>query len=357
MRVLVVKLGAIGDVIMSLTMIPALRDADPAAHLTWMVGRAVSPLLEMIDGIDTILPVNDAGLLRGGIWTRGDALLGAWRRVALRRFDLIVTAHSDGRYRVLTAPAFAGTRRSFRSRGRAGPLPWRYHGDEYARLITGRDGPDTARYELPRITRSLPQASFERTPADRVIVLAPGGARNLLRDDALRRWPVEYYAQVARRLLDQGCRVVLVGAPHDAPYRASFGDMPVIDLIGKTSLAQLAASIRAADAIITNDSGALHLAKLVRTPAIGLFGPTSPLERVSQPESHSHGDSPPAVTVLWGGAHLSCRPCYDGVHYFACARNECLRSISPEVVIRALESALGAPGSVNPRDARGAPSR
>lgn len=340
MRVLIVKLGAIGDVIMSLTMIPALRAANPDAHLTWVVGRGIAPLLELIDGIDTVLAVDDQQLLCGGVLGRTRSILSVWGALGARHFELVVTAHGDWRYRLLTVPVLAQERRYFRAVGRSGPIRGRYHGGEYARLITGQDGPAAPRYDLPRITRPLPVAPFARRPEERIVVLAPGGARNLLRDDALRRWPVEHYALLAHALTQRGFQVVLVGAGHDSQFRPAFDGLPVTDLIGKTSLPELAATFRAANIIVTHDSGALHLARLMRTPVVALFGPTSPLERIPSPECPQPGSHPQAL-VIWGGAHLPCRPCYDGVHYAACPMNECLRSVSPDQVLCQVDRLLG----------------
>jgi heptosyltransferase-2 len=109
----------------------------------------------------------------------------------------------------------------------------------------------------------------------------------------------------------------------------------VIDLVGRTTLAELAAVFRSADAVVTHDSLALHMAGLVRTGIVALFGPTSPLEKVAV--ASVGADSAERIRVIWGGAHLACRPCYDGRRYYDCRANRCMSEITVDEVLLALE--------------------
>jgi heptosyltransferase-2 len=148
----------------------------------------------------------------------------------------------------------------------------------------------------------------------------------------LRRWPVESYVRVAAALAARDVRVVLSGGPGDEWVRPSFRDVPVVDLVGKTDLLELAATIQASDVLITHDSGPMHLGFLAATPTVALFGPTRPTERLP------HGAK---VAALWGGEHLACRPCYDGRDYAPCPSNVCIQSVSVEQVVRETVTMLG----------------
>jgi heptosyltransferase-2 len=145
-----------------------------------------------------------------------------------------------------------------------------------------------------------------------------------MRESGLRRWPVEHYASVARALVDDGVTVRLIGDANDAWIRPSFSDIDVEDLIGTTSLPQTLAWMAASDLVISHDTGPMHLARLAGAPLLALFGPTMPSQFVVE-------DS--RTTVLWGGAHLPCRPCYDGREFAACRDNICMSSIEPAVVL------------------------
>ena len=189
-------------------------------------------------------------------------------------------------------------------------------------MITGAEGPAQEPSVLPEFPLALSEAlraALATLPVP-VVALAPGGARNILSDVPLKRWPLSHYADLARRLLAQGCGVVLTGAASDVWVREGFAGLGVLDLIGKTSVLELLGLYAACDAVVTHDSGPLHLARLAGAPLVALFGPTVPAEFV-------RADS--RTVVLWGGAHLPCRPCYDGRRFADCHDNVCMQSVSP----------------------------
>jgi len=180
----------------------------------------------------------------------------------------------------------------------------------------------------------FPSLTFPQTPYSSplpIVALAPGGAKNILADDALRRWPIESYASLAKKLSALPIQLVLTGGASDEWIRKYFADIPHVDLIGKLDLLQLASLFKECRLLITHDSGPLHLSKLAACPAIGLFGPTMPAEKVGANEK---------IKVLWGGERLACRPCYDGKTYAPCKNNLCLASISPEKVFEEAERIL-----------------
>ena len=211
------------------------------------------------------------------------------------------------------------------------PLPGRYQGDEYVRLVTGLDGPSAPVAAIPLLRPSLRPALEEKLEKNgKVVALAPGGARNILRDDALRRWPVENYALLAGKFLKEGYQVLLTGSHQDDWVRVPFEKLAVTDLVGQTSLTDLMALFGRCRLVVTHDSGPLHLAVASGTPTIALFGPTNPGEKI--PSSGK-------TKVLWGGEHLACRPCYDGRNYWDCHDNQCLKSLGVDRVFReALET-------------------
>jgi heptosyltransferase-2 len=327
MRLLIVKIGAVGDVVMALSMVEAARAKDPQAHITWLCGRTVEPLLRAYGKIDEIIVLDDAKLLRGNPWEKARTLMGAWVGLFFRSFDLIVTGHSDPRYGWLSLTARAGERRGFGDR--RGLIPGRYHGDEYARLVTGQDGPD-APVSRPILLRPPLSPELERSLSGGGpwVALAPGGAKNLLRDDALRRWPIGHYVRLAGKFVSQGWRVVLTGTDGDRWVLEHFKGLDVIDLVGKTSVTDLVALYGKCRLVVTHDSGPMHLAALSGTPVLALFGPTTPSEKVLV-------GGP--IHPLWGGEDLPCRPCYDGRNYADCSRNLCLESLEVERVWRESE--------------------
>ena len=83
----------------------------------------------------------------------------------------------------------------------------------------------------------LPESPLVRTEKIRV-VMAPAGARNMMADDALRRWPAENYVELARLLVGRGVEVVLIGGVEDGWVRGMFAGVAVTDLIGELALGE-----------------------------------------------------------------------------------------------------------------------
>ncbi len=321
-RVLIVKLGAIGDVIM---LIPAAHQLHLQGYsVDWVSGATVLPILRLYPWINPILADEDA-LLTGSTFARLKALLALWRNIAFRRYSLVATLYYDRRYSLLAAPARSARRLSLSVRDRIYRLlPGRHHTDEYARILLERT--DTLNPEplppLPVTATALP-ASPLAPSARSSVVLAPAGARNLLADDVLRRWPPESYARLAALLLDQQIDVVLIGSPTDTWVQPIFSGLPVTDLIGQLTLPQTLALLDSGTVLVTHDTGPLHLAGITSAGIVALFGPTDPRGRLPQR---------PGALALWGGDHFACRPCYDGHSFADCPRNDCIRQLTPEFV-------------------------
>jgi heptosyltransferase-2 len=330
-----VRLAALGDAVLASSLIGAARSRDPEAHLTWLCGRRIAPLVRLFAGVDDVIEVDEASLLGGGGASRLRALLGLWGQLLPRRFDVTLIVHADARYRLALGPARLGQVRMLQPHrpGRMLPIPGRYLADEYARML--EDGPPRG----PRVGHA-PLATLRRPPPppsapEQVgVVLVPGGARNVLRESALRRWPVDRYRQVAAALLAAGVPVTLVGDASDEWVRPSFAGLAVRDEIGRTDVEGTLGLLAHASLVITHDTGPLHLAALVRAPIIALFGPTMPAWFLP-----TH----PGAHALWGGADLACRPCYDGREFAACTNNLCIQEVTADTVLRRALAVLRAP--------------
>lgn len=95
-----------------------------------------------------------------------------------------------------------------------------------------------------------------------------------------KRWPVKNFAQVGRALLSMGYQVVLTGTKSETPVGKELEQlisMPVINLVGQTSLAELASLIQDAEILISNDTGVSHMASAVNTRSLILFQTTDPV--------------------------------------------------------------------------------
>ncbi|HSX37332.1 MAG TPA: glycosyltransferase family 9 protein [Chlamydiales bacterium] len=324
-RILIVKIGAIGDVVMTLPLLTYFRKRSPSIHITWVAGKTVAPILQATKMIDQIIQVDECALFKGSFSKRIAQLLRIQTKFIGKSFDLILTGHIDKRYRLISLFAKSRNRRALqRGNQRQCPVAGRYHANEYLRLASEIDDWNLFEEDLPELT-----IQTSKHWDCNGIALAPGGAKNILAEDDLRRWPVEHYAELAQKLKSCGIQVFLTGSSSDLWTVPYFEGLDCRNLIGKLDLLETIQLYQHIKLLITHDSGPLHLAKLARCPAIGLFGPTNPAEKVGKKDR---------IRVLWGGENLTCRPCYDGKRYAPCKQNKCLQEITVQQVFSEIRS-------------------
>ena len=165
-----------------------------------------------------------------------------------------------------------------------------------------------------------------------------------------RRWPAERFGEVASSLEARGARVVVVGSPNETDLTARVASRAAgaLDAGGRTDVTDLAALLSLCDLVLTNDTGAMHLAGAVATPTVSLWGSSDPMEvrQVGAPDSRV------------SGPELACRPCRrnhcerrGAGAVLADAHEECMRSIEVRAVLDAVDAALA--GKTGEGGARG----
>lgn len=327
-KVLVIKIGAIGDVIRSLTLLEHLKGSD----ITWVCGKIPSPFVKSTGLVSEIIEVDEKKLFQGSFFQKFFELFRVWKKIGFfKSFDKVIIAHSDWRYNLFSLFVNAKEKRKFkRTLGKANPISGRYFANEYARLVLDQNDFISAAsnnsvifpeiiYEESKMVRDL----FAKN--EKVVALAPGGANNILNPDNLRRYPIEKYVFLAEKLLSSGFKVFITGSRDDDWAAGYFANLPVENLIGKTSLLDLFAIYKRCDLVITHDAGPLHIATLAKTKVLGIFGPTEP--RTVAGEAFL-----PHVNIIFGGEKLACAPCYDGKYFAKCKCNHCMQNISCEYV-------------------------
>jgi heptosyltransferase II len=157
------------------------------------------------------------------------------------------------------------------------------------------------------------------------VALAPGAV------GPSKRWPAGSYAELGRRLSAEGHRVWVVGGPGEQALAAEIAAAvpgEIRDLTGPDLRNAILASA-AVDVAVSNDSGLLHVAAALGTPAIGIFGPTSPAQ---------WAPLNPLAAVIEAPTALACRPCHQPVcrpgHHL------CMRDIVVEQVLAAIRGAI-----------------
>lgn len=152
-----------------------------------------------------------------------------------------------------------------------------------------------------------------------VIGIHPGGKTR----DKVKRWPEEHFARLIDLLIHRdSVEVILFGGPHDGPSIQSIVENAETSprVAASQPLSQTAALIKNCDIFVSNDSGLMHLAALLKVPVVGLFGPTSPVK-----------------TGPWGTRHrvivadCKCSPCWRP-GYHGCQNGDCMRTITVDRV-------------------------
>lgn len=291
-RVLIVKLWALGDILMATPLLPALRALDPETQVTWVADTQYAGILENHPLIHELISI-DSGrwrrLLRKGrliAWlSEARRLHGEMRR---RQFDVVINCHPEKWWmRILcVAPMrigmFASTKLPLTRKLYTHPVPKAvnlpHNTDRYLQAIKLLgDVSTTKAMSIGETAEEVPfWTSFRRryglTATLPVVVLAPFATTEN------RVWEPERLAEVADWLQsDCAARVVLCAGPQDgaAARRISSlmaGPPPVI--AEGLTLRQYTAVLRGADLVICGDSSPMHIAGALGTPYVALFGPT-----------------------------------------------------------------------------------
>jgi heptosyltransferase-2 len=159
-----------------------------------------------------------------------------------------------------------------------------------------------------------------------VVALAPGAV------GPSKRWPGASYAELARRLRAEGHWVWVIGGPNEKELAAEIDDRAQIRDLTGPDLRNAILALAAADLAVSNDSGLLHVAAALGTPAIGIFGPTS---------AWHWAPLNPIAAVVETTDELACRPCHKPVCRLG--HHRCMREISVDRVAMAVRQTMAGP--------------
>lgn len=336
-RIVIIGVNWLGDTLFMTPAIRALRRRHPGAFLACVVPPRCRELLAGNPHLDLVMTFDERGADRGpaGLRRFRDALRA-------QRFDTAFLFHRSFTRALVTAWAGIPQRIGYATWKRAWvlttavPMPPNdtvHKVTHFLKLLDAVGIPaDGMAYDLPvpaadlQYARQLLRAAGCE-PGQPVVAMHAGA------NWELKRWPPARFARLGDDLADQhGARIVLVGSAGDRPMAEGIARRmrhPPAILCGQTTLAQLAALFTQVSAVVSNDSGPLHVASAVGARAVGLFGPTKP-ELTAPPASAS-------LRILFGSVGCPV-PCYREW----CPVNLCLREIAPGDVIEALAPWLAA---------------
>lgn len=282
-RIAVLRGGGLGDLMFAMPAITALARAYPQAEITLLGTPVARALLEHRAGpVAEVVELPFAEGVRPGA-EDPDALDAFFAEMKRRHFDLAVQLHGGGRF---SNPFLLrlGARHTIGSRTEDAAMlertiPYIYYQHEQLRGLEVAGLAGAGAHELEaRLTVTGEEQENACRRLDRrtrgLITIHPGAT------DPRRRWPAQRFAEVATRVVADGCQVVIVGDDSDADaaemvvsaVRAVCGDdAPVMSLAGDISLQELLGVLAVSDVVLGNDSGPRHLAMATGASTVGLF--------------------------------------------------------------------------------------
>ena len=286
-RVGFICLGAIGDLLLLSALISALRTRLPNAQFVLLTSRANASTVSLIPGIDCSASFAVTEI----------SAMAAWLRE--QRLDVLIDSTQWARLgAVLCNLSNARTTVGFDTPGQCRAFGYSYTVQHRNDRHEVENFLELGRAVFPGLLGGpnllLPQSPPDDLPPELCGRLEPSGAvgdalprRVFLHmwpsgtNAWLKEWPADNWDALARMLSDKGFEVYLTGAPADAPRNDAFlrahPQCPAISLAGRTSLAGLAWLFSRANAVVSVNTGTMHLAAIAGAPTVGLHGPTNPL--------------------------------------------------------------------------------
>jgi lipopolysaccharide heptosyltransferase II len=308
-RLVVLAPNWLGDAVMALPAVADVRRASPDVSITIAARPVIAPLFSLVQGIDEIIVLpRRVGLRQVRSWpTVGAELAG-------RQFDAALLLPNSIHAALAAYRAHIPERWGYRAAGRSRLLtraihrPSGVHQVDYYRMLVHALGFPNGAIE-PRVTvpvaardaavRMLRQAGWDA--ATPLVALAPGAAYG-----GAKRWPPPSFAGLAAALAADDVRCVMIGSAADTATGeevvSALGTQgraaPLVNLIGRTDLPMLAGVLSHCRALVTNDSGAMHLGAAVGISVTAVFGPTNEIATGPLGDAHRVLTHP-----VW------CRPC------------------------------------------------
>ncbi len=339
-RYLVVGPAWVGDMVMTQSLLKAIKQQNPNAVIDVIAPPWSVALLERMPEVDhsITLPIG-----------HGEFKLGMRLRLGRQlrdRYDIAIVVPRS--FKSALVPFFAGIpdRRGWRGEMRYGLLnDIRLLNKKRYPLMVQRlvahaypaNTPAVEDYPFPELVVDKSQfaalrGKFELNPDRPVLALCPGAEFG-----PAKRWPEGHYAAVAETKIQQGWQVWLMGSAKDSvvaeDIRANLPESDrahCINLAGQTSLAEAIDLMAMADAVVSNDSGLMHIAAALGRPLVVVYGSTSP--GYTPPLSHQ---------VQVESIAVDCGPCFK--RECPLGHLKCLQDLSPAKVLKALDKLSLAP--------------
>lgn len=289
-KILIIKPSSLGDIILALPALSALRRSFPDAEISWLIRPEFATLIENHPHIDRII-IFDRKFLGKALQNAKAfaALLSLISGLRKEKFDAVFDF--QGLFRTGSLAWLADCKNRF------GMTPAREHAyffytekvpqdadcihlvDYYLKIVKTAGASDTdVRFVLPIAPAAADAANrlltTHKIALNNYVVLVPGSAH------PDKCWPVERFAKLAEKIhADFGLSIVATGIDSEKPMLeklARLADIPITNLAGRTTISELAALLKSARLVVSNDTGTGHIAAALATPTVIIFGRSNP---------------------------------------------------------------------------------
>jgi len=327
-QILIIRFSSIGDILLTTPFVRQVRQQFPDAHIHYVTKQQFRELLESNPAIDELIPFDDKSGVAG--------IRKLTERLSSIRFDYIFDLHNNQRSHLLTRGLkYRSLSRLQKHRFQRAAYVYLKHRmtlRPVARRYTDTGGPAGITdggegLELP-IPAAITQKMTERLQQSisaPFLCLAPGAGF------ATKRWP--YWNELAQNLLDHSAVSLVIVGGMDDRGRVRVESPRLLNLAGELSLPESGAVIQAAQGLVCNDSGLMHMASAVGTPILAIFGSTTP----------ELGFAPfRAKATIIKSPELWCRPCsHMGRKRCPLGHHKCMTTISPDTVFHQAMALMG----------------
>ncbi len=289
-NILIIKPSSMGDIIMALPALSALRRSFPHAKIDWLVRPEFAPLLEGHPYLDEIV-IFDRKLLGKALRSRRafSALVSLVRRLRSSRYD--AGFDFQGLFRTASLAWLGGCKRRYGMTPTREPTGIFYTNktaqtqdcvhlvDCYLKMVKAVGAVvDNVEFVLPSDDKAAGSAmellNHHGANQQNYVILVPSSMH------ADKCWPIERFAQLADRINSEfGASVIAVGGPSERALAEQLNQSSqsgVTNLAGRTSLKELIALLRTARLVVSNDTGPGHIAAAWGTPVVMIFGRSNP---------------------------------------------------------------------------------
>jgi lipopolysaccharide heptosyltransferase II len=332
-RILIIKWSSLGDIILALPALKAVKEKFPKASIAFLTSRQGLEITGRFPYIKDFFVIKQLHGIKGFLELSKIS-------AELRRYgpNLICDLQNNKKSHIMSFLSCSRRRIGYKTKkfdflmneaisGSREIMPPVQHQFRLLKML-GIDSPP----EFNEISISQQEAEYAQSiikdswagKNQKLIGINLGSSKKW----QTKQWPLENIARLADLLAQHGVRVFITGTKEDSAHAKkviTLSKSRPFDITGKTSVMQLAAFIKRCDAFITSDSAPMHIAGFCKVPVVALFGPTDP---------DRHIQSGTDIRLIY--KKQKCSPCYRP----RCSHITCMHSISPEEVLEAVKDIL-----------------